>query len=119
LASVCSNLCENTAPLLGISPLKPDNSAMDIKPTSPDQGFQFPGTFEISAMGSSEVLVEIVMIQVLQDLGLTVFPDTVRQRPSAKGNYVSITISFEAHSREDYDAAHGALRAHPAVKWTL
>ena len=38
---------------------------------------------------------------------------------SAKGNYVSVTVVFEAHSREDYDAAHGALREHPAVKWTL
>jgi uncharacterized protein len=92
---------------------------MDIKPNSPDQGFQFPGTFEISAMGAAEALVDAVMVQVLQDLGLTVFPHTLRQRPSARGNYISITISFEAHSRDDYDAAHGALRAHPAVKWTL
>jgi uncharacterized protein len=92
---------------------------MSSKPQSPEQGFQFPGTFEISAMGASDALVDAIMVQVLQDLGLTVFPHTLRQRPSAKGNYISISISFEAHSREDYDAAHGALRSHPAVKWTL
>jgi len=30
-----------------------------------------------------------------------------------------VSVSFEANSREDYDAAHIALRAHPEVKWTL
>ena len=55
----------------------------------------------------------------LEDLGLTVFRDSLRQRPSSKGNYISVSVAFEAHSREDYDAAHGALRAHPHVKWTL
>lgn len=92
---------------------------MDLKPQSPDQGFQFPGRFEIAAMGASDALIDAVLLTVLQDLGLTVFPETLRQRPSAKGNYISISVHFEAHSREDYDAAHGALRAHPAVKWTL
>ena len=32
---------------------------------------------------------------------------------------VSVRISFRAVSREQYDAAHAALRAHPEVKWTL
>lgn len=83
------------------------------------QGFQFPGVFEISAMGSAEAELELVMPMVLQALGLTIYPDRTRMKPSAKGNYVSVTLVFEAHSREDYDAAHGALREHPAVKWTL
>jgi hypothetical protein len=32
---------------------------------------------------------------------------------------VSVTVSFEAASRAEYEAAHQALRAHPEVKWTL
>ena len=83
------------------------------------RGFQFPGVFEITAMGAVEAELHIVLVLTLEDLGLTIYRDSLRQRPSAKGNYVSVTIAFEAHSREDYDAAHGALRAHPAVKWTL
>jgi hypothetical protein len=48
-----------------------------------------------------------------------VYTDRIRTKPSSKGNYVSVVLVSEAHSREDYDAAHGALREHPAVKWTL
>lgn len=83
------------------------------------RGFQFPGVFEICAMGAAEGELQVVLVQVLEDLGLTVFRDSLRQRPSSKGNYISVSVAFEAHSREDYDAAHGALRAHPHVKWTL
>lgn len=85
----------------------------------PGQGFEFPGVFELSAMGSAEADLHLVVPMVLEALGLTVYADRGRIKPSAKGNYVSVTVVFEAHSREDYDAAHGALREHPAVKWTL
>lgn len=92
---------------------------MTIRSDNSGHGFQFPGVFEISAMGSVEADLHLVMPMVLEALGLTIYPDRTRVRPSAKGNYVSVTVVFEAHSREDYDAAHGALREHPAVKWTL
>jgi uncharacterized protein len=87
--------------------------------TPEERGFQFPGTFEISVMGAADVPLDAILLQTLADLGLTAYPHTLRSKPSAKGNYVSVTMAFEAHSREDYDAAHGALRARPEVKWTL
>jgi len=92
---------------------------MSIQSGNPEHGFQFPGIFEISAMGSAEADLHLVMPMVLEALGLTVYPDRMRIKPSSNGNYVSVVLVFEAHSREDYDAAHGALREHPAVKWTL
>ena len=94
-------------------------TAMSTPPDNPAHGFQFPGVFEISAMGSAEADLHVVVPMVLEALGLTVYHDRTRQKPSSKGNYVSVTAVFEAHSREDYDAANGALREHPAVKWTL
>lgn len=92
---------------------------MSPQSDNPEHGFQFPGLFEICAMGSAEADLHLVMPMVLEALGLTVYPERIRIKPSAKGNYVSVILVFEAHSREDYDAAHGALRDHPAVKWTL
>jgi len=100
----------------GAAPIMGD---MDIHSDNPEHGYQFPGVFEISAMGSTEAELHLVVPMVLEALGLTVYHDRQRTRPSAKGNYISVTVVFEAHSREDYDAAHGALREHPAVKWTL
>jgi putative lipoic acid-binding regulatory protein len=93
--------------------------SMSIQSDNPEHGFQFPGIFEISALGAADADLHLVMPMVLEALGLTVYVDRMRVKPSTKGNYVSVVLVFEAHSREDYDAAHGALREHPAVKWTL
>ena len=83
------------------------------------KGFQFPGVFEITAMGPVEAQLEQLIPRELQAAGLTVLQETVRSRASSAGRFVSVTISFEAKNRADYDAAHVALRAHPDVKWTL
>ena len=83
------------------------------------KGFQFPGVFEITAMGPASAGLETVIPQELGQAGLVVLHETVRSRPSSAGRFVSVTVSFQAQSREQYDAAHQALRAHPEVKWTL
>jgi putative lipoic acid-binding regulatory protein len=84
-----------------------------------NKGFQFPGVFEITAMGPASAGLERVIPQELIAAGLTVLEETVRSRASSAGRFVSVSISFQANSREEYDAAHLALRAHPEVKWTL
>ena len=82
-------------------------------------GFQFPGVFEITAMGPASAGLEEVIPRELAAAGLTVLHETVRSRNSSAGRFVSVSISFQAQTRADYDAAHTALRAHPEVKWTL
>ena len=91
----------------------------EIQPQNPDQGFQFPGVFEITAMGSAAAGLEDKVARILADLGLSVLAGTTRVRASREGNYVSVTTSFTCPSREKYDAAHAALRADPDIRWTL
>ena len=91
----------------------------DIKPKEPGPGFQFPGVFETTAMGSASADLEQKLVRILADLGLSVLAGTLRVRPSREGNYVSVTTSFTCPTREKYDAAHAALRADPAIRWTL
>jgi uncharacterized protein len=91
----------------------------EIQPQNPDQGFQFPGVFEITAMGSAAAGLEEKVARILADLGLSVLAGTTRVRPSREGNYVSVTTSFTCPTREKYDAAHAALRADPDIRWTL
>ena len=83
------------------------------------KGFQFPGVFEITAMGPAEAGLVEAIPRELAAAGLVVLQETVRSRPSSAGRFVSVTVSFRADSRAEYDAAHVALRAHPDVKWTL
>ena len=90
-----------------------------IQPQNPDQGFQFPGVFEINAMGSAAAQLELRVPEILRGLGLSVLAGSERVRPSREGNYVSVAVSFTCPSREKYDEAHTALRADPAIRWTL
>ena len=97
---------------------------MEIKsdnPGAPDEsrGFQFPGVFEITAMGPAGASLETVIPALLEAAGIETLRETVATRDSSGGKYVSIKLSFKAASRAQYEAAHAALREHPEVKWTL
>jgi uncharacterized protein len=91
----------------------------DSQAGAPAPGFEFPGVFELAAMGACGAGLEDEVPATLESLGLTVLRDRMQVRPSSKGNYVSVRVVFVAASRADYDAAHTALRELPAVKWML
>lgn len=91
----------------------------DIQPQSPDQGFQFPGDFEITVLGRADAGLDDAVREVLAQLGLPIVDDSLRSRPSSAGNYVSLSVTFSSPDRERYDAVHAALRANPAVRWTI
>lgn len=93
----------------------------DLENIHPDegQGFQFPGSFEITAMGVADANLLERVPEILRGLGLSVLDASVRERPSREGNYVAVTAAFTCPSREKYDAAHTALRADPDVRYTL
>ena len=92
---------------------------MDINSDNPEHGFQFPGTFELSAMGAADKDLQAELPKLLMEAGIDVLHESVSWKHSSNGKYVSVRIAFRADSREQYDAAHAALRAHPEVKWTL
>ena len=92
---------------------------MTIRSDNPDHGFQFPGLFEITAMGPAGAGLEERIPEVLEAIGIPVLRETVATRNSTGGRFVSIRLSIHAEDRERYEAAHAALRAEPGIKWTL
>lgn len=90
-----------------------------IHSDNPDHGFQFPGVFELSAMGPAGRQLESELPRHLMEAGIEVLHEEVNWRHSSNGRYVSVRIRFRANSREEYERAHQALRDHPDVKWTL
>ncbi|MCD9032073.1 DUF493 family protein [Luteimonas sp. Y-2-2-4F] len=92
---------------------------MEIKSDNPEHGFQFPGEFEITAMGPANAGLEAEIPRLLQAAGLTVLDESIHWRESSGGRFVSVRLSFRAASREEYETAHTALREHPEVRWTL
>jgi putative lipoic acid-binding regulatory protein len=91
----------------------------DLQPQNPQQGFQFPGAFEITAMGNATAGLEQRVPEIIAGLGLNVIDGSLRARASREGHYVSVSVTFTCPSREKYDAAHAALRADPDIRWTL
>jgi putative lipoic acid-binding regulatory protein len=91
----------------------------DLKPQSPDQGFQFPGEFEITALGRADANLEQLVPTLLEEVGLRIIEGTLRSRASREGTYHSVSVTFHSPDREHYDKAHETLRAVPAIRWTL
>ena len=97
----------------------PMKSLDDLTPQNTQQGFQFPGAFEITAMGNAAAGLETRVSQIIASLGMNVLDGSLRTRKSSEGRYISVSITFTCPSREKYEAAHAALRADPDVRWTL
>ena len=74
---------------------------MSVHSDNPEHGFQFPGTFELSAMGSADKHLESDLPQHLLAAGIDVLHEDVRWRHSSNGKYVSVRIAFRANSRDD------------------
>ncbi len=79
----------------------------------------FPTPFPIKVMGRREEgfaqeIVDIVLVHA-PDFD----PATVEMRPSSAGNYLSVTVTIEARSREQLDALYRALTGHPKVMMVL
>jgi len=83
------------------------------------KGFQFPGDFEITAVGSAAADLPARVPHLLENAGLRVTHESVRHRHSGGGNFVSVTVSFHCETRAQYEAAHTALRECPDIRYTL
>jgi uncharacterized protein len=83
------------------------------------KGFQFPGEFEITAVGDASANLPTHVPQILERAGLHVYHESVRHRHSGAGNFVSVTVSVHCESREQYEAAHNALRENADIRYTL
>jgi hypothetical protein len=84
-----------------------------------ERGFQFPGTFEITAFGAAAAELEAVVLSELIAVGVRPDVGSVRHRPSNAGRYLAVTVSFWCADRGLYEQAYARLRAHPAVRMTL
>ena len=96
-----------------------DGLTVEIKSDNPEHGFQFPGEFQITAMGPAGSGLEETIPSLLEAADLQVLRETVNTRESSGGRFVSVRVTFRAESREQYEVAHAVLRNHPDVKWTL
>lgn len=80
---------------------------------------EYPSAFPIKVMGAqADGFVEAIVAVARQfDPGFDA--GTVETRPSKGGNYLGITITVTATSREQLDELYRTLSSHPMVKVVL
>jgi len=83
------------------------------------QGFEFPCDFQIKAMGVDDGRFHEIVIDIVRRHCEVLYEDSLRQRSSSNGKYVSVTLVIEATSREQLDAIYDDLTAHDKVLMRL
>jgi uncharacterized protein len=86
----------------------------------PEQSLiEYPSAFPIKVMGSSgEGFVEAV-VHIARQFDPTFDESTVETRASKAGNYLGVTITVTATSREQLDELYRTLSTHPMVRVVL
>ncbi len=76
---------------------------------------EFPVAFPIKAMGRESTAFRQAVIETVAQHARFHPEDDVRVQASAKGNFVSITVTFTAESKAQLDTIYQALTSHELV----
>jgi putative lipoic acid-binding regulatory protein len=80
---------------------------------------QFPTAFPIKIMGRRVDGFVQTITNLVRQHAPDFDPSTIELRPSTMGNYLSVTATINATSREQLDALYRALTSHPLVSVVL
>jgi putative lipoic acid-binding regulatory protein len=93
---------------------------MDMKDIPPEQSLiEYPSAFPIKVMGANVDGFAAAVVQIAQQFDPAYDAATLEQRPSRGGNYLGLTITITATSREQLDELYRTLSTHPMVKVVL
>ncbi|MFU8838132.1 MAG: YbeD family protein [Thiohalomonadaceae bacterium] len=87
--------------------------------TSPDTLLEFPCDFPIKAMGRDDGEFETLVIGIVRRHAPDLHETAIQSRPSKAGNYLSVTVTVRAHSREQLDNIYLELTACEQVLMAL
>lgn len=80
---------------------------------------EYPSAFPIKVMGAHVEGFTEAIVAVARHFDPAFDASTVESRPSKAGNYLGLTITVMATSREQLDELYRALSTHPMVKVVL
>jgi hypothetical protein len=93
---------------------------MTDRPAAADASpLQFPTDFPIKVMGRRVDDFAQSIVAVVTEHAPDFDPATLEMRASRAGNYLSLTVTVHATSREQLDNLYRALTSHPLVKVVL
>jgi putative lipoic acid-binding regulatory protein len=80
---------------------------------------EYPSRFPIKVMGAKQDGFVHAVTTIAREFDPTFDASTIELRDSSGGNYLGITITVTATSREQLDNLYRALTSHPMVKVVL
>lgn len=97
---------------------QPPSSDLPDKPRA-DSLIEYPCRFPIKVMGAKvDGFVHAVSL-IAREFDPNFDANTIELRESKAGNYLSVTITINATSREQLDELYRTLSTHPMVKVVL
>ncbi len=80
---------------------------------------EYPSDFPIKIMGTMQDSFAQTMVEVVQKHDPEFHAGKMQMRPSSKGNYLALTVTVRATSREQLDNLYRELSSHAMVKVVL
>ncbi|RZI78511.1 MAG: DUF493 family protein [Variovorax sp.] len=92
----------------------------DIKTVTRQESLiEYPSAFPIKVAGANVDGFVHAMTQIVERFDPSFDASTVELRNSKAGNYLSVTLTVTATSREQLDNIYRALTSHPMAKWVI
>ena len=88
-------------------------------PLPTDSLIEYPSDFPIKIMGIMQDTFAQTMVDVVQRHDPDFHAGKISMRPSSKGNYLALTVTVRATSREQLDNLYRELSSHAMVKVVL
>ncbi|MGQ9659568.1 MAG: YbeD family protein [Thermochromatium sp.] len=79
----------------------------------------FPCRFALKAMGPAGRGLEAAVFEIVSRHAEGIDETAMAVRASRGGNWVAVTLTFEARSQAQLDAIYRELSAHELVTWAL
>ncbi len=79
----------------------------------------YPSAFPIKVMGAQVEGFEAAIVAVARQFDPGFDASGIERRPSKAGNYLGLTLTITATSREQLDELYRTLSSHPMVKVVL
>jgi putative lipoic acid-binding regulatory protein len=73
--------------------------------------FKFPCDFPLKVLGRRSDDFRSIVLGIVRKHAGDIAPERIEERPSRDGNYLSLTCTFAAQSREQLDALYRELTA--------
>ena len=100
-------------------PILGQQSTTDVADTRKESLITYPSLFPIKVMGvKADGFVHAITV-IAQQFDPSFDASTIELRPSKEGNYLGVTITVTATSREQLDELYRTLSTHPMVKVVL